>query len=394
MKNYVIPLMIVAGALFSCSPKQSSVPQGEYLIQGKLKDLPDSLLIQLFEQEGKGLVCAHVDTAISGVFTFRDTVSTPRIVQIRLSRNKGFPRASLLVWVAPGKRIGITGENKLIATWQVESNIPEQQEENRYAACVKMEEEILMNHMMAEGELVRLMREHRGDEELLKEVKVKRDSIDKLIDAVSDIMAEKTIGYMKTAPVTSLWIDKLTHYAEFLKFYKAFEEDLNVLYDRMSDQQKQTEAGKLICSYLNPATTVSIGDEMVDGDLYDLDGKLRHLSEFRGKYILLDFWSSTCGPCIASIPEVEEIITMYKEKMAVISISDDPENVWKKCVAEKKMGGHQWNELRKGNTGLSARYQVNSIPHYVLIAPDGKIQDMWSPRKGPLKEKIKENLKK
>lgn len=386
MKSCFILIIMIAVALCSCTPKQPSVPEGEYLIRGELKNIPDSLLVQLFGQEGR---CIQVDTLLNGEFTFRDTVSSPHIVKISFSRNRGFRNVSFPVWVASGKYIKITGENKLINTWQVESEIPEQQEENRYTACVRTEEGELMKHMVAEGELVYLMRYgRRGDLEFLEEAKIKRDSIDKLIDAVRNIISEKTIGYMKTAPVTSLWIDKLTHYAEFVKFYKIFEEDLNVLYNRMSEEQKQSEAGKLIYTYLNPESTAGIGDEMVDGDLYDLDGRLRHLSEFKGKFILLDFWAGNCGPCIASIPEVEEVTTMYKEKMVVISISEDPENEWKKCVAEKKMGGNQWNELRNKGTGLSQRYRANGIPHYVLIAPDGRIQDVWNPRKGPLKEKI------
>ena len=55
---------------------------------------------------------------------------------------------------------------------------------------------------------------------------------------------------------------------------------------------------------------------------------------------------------------------------------------------------NQWNELRRGRTGLAVSYQVKGIPHYVLIAPSGKIQDMWSGYgSGSLLEKVKKNLK-
>ena len=117
---------------------------------------------------------------------------------------------------------------------------------------------------------------------------------------------------------------------------------------------------------------------MVDGDLYDANDSLRHISEFKGKFILLDFWSSGCGPCVESIPEMEKVMDLYKDKMTVISISEDPKARWKEYIKTKGMGGNQWNELRKGRTGLALNYQVRGIPHYVLIAPDGKIQDVWS----------------
>mgnify|MGYP003057865721 CR=1 FL=1 len=74
----------------------------------------------------------------------------------------------------------------------------------------------------------------------------------------------------------------------------------------MSEADKATEAGQIITGYMNLPETVNVGDEMADGDLYDLDGNVRHLSEFKGKYILLDFWSQGCGPCLQSLPELEE----------------------------------------------------------------------------------------
>lgn len=54
------------------------------------------------------------------------------------------------------------------------------------------------------------------------------------------------------------------------------------------------------------------GDKMADTELFDLDGKIHHLTDFNGKYILLDFWSSGCGPCIMALPEMKEIQEQYK----------------------------------------------------------------------------------
>ena len=133
---------------------------------------------------------------------------------------------------------------------------------------------------------------------------------------------------------------------------------------------------------------------MVDATLYDIDGREHHLSEFSGRYILLDFWSTGCGPCVESIPEVEEIAAAYADRLSVVSLSIDPKEVWIKYVREKGLAGHQWNELVKGNTGLQARYNVSGIPHYVLIAPDGKVLTMWvGYGKGLLWKTIKEYIK-
>ena len=73
---------------------------------------------------------------------------------------------------------------------------------------------------------------------------------------------------------------------------------------------------------------------MADTDLYDLEGNLHHLTELKGKYILLDFWSSGCGPCIMSIPEMGEVQEKYKDRLAIVSLSSDTEKIWK--AASKK----------------------------------------------------------
>ena len=133
---------------------------------------------------------------------------------------------------------------------------------------------------------------------------------------------------------------------------------------------------------------------MADGVLYDPEGKEHHLAEFKGKYILLDFWSQGCGPCIASIPEMEEVAEMYAGRLAVVSISIDTETMWKQYLKEKGLKGIQWNELRNDGGGLKAVYGVQGIPHYVLIAPDGKVKDTWAGYgKGVIKDNLKAHIK-
>ncbi len=86
---------------------------------------------------------------------------------------------------------------------------------------------------------------------------------------------------------------------------------------------------------------------------------------------------------------------LYKDKMTVISISEDPKARWKEYIKTKGMGGNQWNELRKGRTGLALNYQVRGIPHYVLIAPDGKKFRMYGPAMAPVRflGQVEKNLK-
>lgn len=400
MKKYmIVPVLLAMVLMMMCrctSNRKTTVPAGEYLIQGELANLPDSIVIGLYENEGNIFNLVSKDTLINGKFSFRDTVSDTKKMLI-MSDDKGFPGTWLEVWIAPGEYIAIKGEDKLLKAWEVVSDIPEQAEENRFTACAMAQQKELMQHLAAEYDWQRMMFiDHAGDQEFERKGWTKIDSIRKLTTPLQKEVWKKELEYMKEAPISKVWIDKLLLYASMMKYETVmpYKEEVESLYARMPEAEKQTDAGQEITAYIYPPSVVGIGDMMVDGELYDVNDSLRHISEFKGKFILLDFWSSGCGPCVESIPEMEKIIDTYKDKMAVIGISEDPKARWKEYVKTKGIGGNQWNELRRGRTGLAVSYQVKGIPHYVLIAPDGKIQDIWSGYgSGSLLEKVKKNLK-
>lgn len=400
MKKYmIVPALLAMVLIMMCrctSNRKTIVPAGEYLIQGELANLPDSIVIGLYVNEGNIFNLVSKDTLINGKFSFRDTVSVTKKMLV-MSDDKGFPGTWLEVWVSPGEYITIKGEDKLLKTWEVVSDIPEQAEENRFTACAMAQQKELMQHLAAEYDWQRMMFiDHAGDPEFERKGWAKIDSIRKLTTPLQKEVWKKELEYMKEAPISKVWIDKLLLYASMMKYETVmpYKEEVESLYARMPEAEKQTDAGQEITAYIYPPSVAGIGDMMVDGELYDVNDSLRHISEFKGKFILLDFWSSGCGPCVESIPEMEKVIDVYKDKMTVIGISEDPKARWKEYVKTKGMDGNQWNELRRGRTGLAVSYQVKGIPHYVLIAPNGKIKDIWSGYgSGSLLEKVKKNLK-
>lgn len=392
----VLSCLLVLVMLCGCtSNRKPFISSNEYLIEGTLCNLPDSIVIGLYVNNGNMFDCVARDTLINGQFFFRDTLSVTKKMLI-MSDDKGFPGMWLNVWVAPGEYTQIKGEDKLLKTWEVVSKVPEQQEENRFIACALSQQKELMQHMAAERDLMmKMFVDHPGDQEFQRKAWAEIDSIRKITDPLQKEIWKKELEYMQDMPISKVWIDRLLLYASMMKYETVmpYKDEVISLYSRMSDDEKQTETGMEITDYVYPPTPVGVGDMMVDGDLYDAKGLLRHISEFKGKYILLDFWSSACGPCVESIPEMEKIVDTYKNKMEVISISEDPKKSWQEFIEKKDLRGNQWNELRKGRTGLAVNYQVRGIPHYVLIAPTGIIQDMWSGYgSGALMGRVKKNM--
>ena len=371
-------LLFAAVAVTACAP---AVPAGEFRIVGKIENVPDSAVIYLYETRGRILREIAVDTLIDGRFSFRDTVNIPKIVQI-WADGEGYPNWLFDVWVASGQCVKITGQDKIIGLWDISSKIPEQRVENEYRAEIAPEmREMMRLQLLLDNSFV---------------TQKQRDSLRILSRKQQGLMSAKTVRYMQTVPITDVWMNKMKECAQYLQYGIGTDSKAGMfaLYDRLSEVQRQSPKARQINAYLNPAPAVGVGDRLADGDLYDVDGKLHRLTEFLGKYILLDFWSAGCGPCVMAVPELKEIAERYKDRVAVVSISLDPEPEWKEFVTEKQLTGNQWNELVDGDTGLGMRYGVKGIPHFVLIAPDGRIRDVWQGYgKGSLQEKIAENIK-
>ncbi|UYQ95458.1 TlpA family protein disulfide reductase [Chitinophaga horti] len=105
----------------------------------------------------------------------------------------------------------------------------------------------------------------------------------------------------------------------------------------------------------------------------DADGKLQGLEKYQGKYVLVDFWASWCGPCRQAIPKVKELYTQYKAKgLEVVSVSiDDNKKAWEKAMGEEKM---PWEQLLSDNKEKTMQeFQFSGIPTLYLIDREGKI---------------------
>ena len=142
------------------------------------------------------------------------------------------------------------------------------------------------------------------------------------------------------------------------------------------------------------AALYGIGEAMIDGDLYDREGKVHHLSELEGGYILLDFYGTGCYPCRQALPELEELLEMYPGKLHVVGINREKKEDWIQYLDEVKPAGLQWNEAHAARNGLFKAYGVLPIPHYVLISPERKVVDSWTGYgEGSLKMRLRKWLK-
>ena len=381
MKRWVsFALVMVCFLLLSATskpqePKPCQVPEGEFVIYGELQNMPDSLVIELSQLDRESMHVITSDTVVAGTFVLRDTITDSKACKLFLSiKEPVLFDAYLNVWVKSGACVHITGENRLVSLWRVQSNVPEQRYETAFSLLNLLERKQQLIYMAEMGELHSRSLEAYYDQTIAE----KEDSLFRLIRLYRDSMALRELHYMKEAPVTPVWLDRYHTYASFLRWNKDFghADLIRSLYDRMSESDRATEIGQIITDYVNLPPQVNIGDQMLDGDLYDIKGRVRNLSRFKGKCILLNFWSGESPACMRSFIELEQIIKQYRS-VKVVSICMDPKQQWIDVVKRNQLIGSQWNELKTWRTGLAAAYQVAALPFYVLISPEGVVVDMW-----------------
>jgi peroxiredoxin len=111
-----------------------------------------------------------------------------------------------------------------------------------------------------------------------------------------------------------------------------------------------------------------------DFKLPDLNGNTVALSSMRGKAVLLDFWSSSCGPCVREMPMIEDVGEAHKTDLIVWGISFDQPDRDKKWLLQHE---RKLPTLSDADYAVSDLYKVPGIPSLVLIGVDGKVRNYW-----------------
>ncbi len=161
---------------------------------------------------------------------------------------------------------------------------------------------------------------------------------------------------------------------------------LEYFYNKMNAELQQSAGGKDLAKEIKKLKAGSPGAMAANFTAKELKGKNISLADFKGKYVLLDFWASWCVPCRKSMPHMKELYAAYKAKgLEIIAVADDASDhdAWKKAIEKDGTGkwynvlrGLNWDKINKGEENpddISEKFGIHSLPTKILINREGTI---------------------
>jgi peroxiredoxin len=154
-----------------------------------------------------------------------------------------------------------------------------------------------------------------------------------------------------------------------------YEKQLIDYADQLKDSFKDNPAVQRFTRAMDEAKPISIGHKAPDFTTIGLDGKTVKLSDYKGKYVLIDFWASWCAPCRQENPNMVKQYGIYKSKgLNILGISlDIDKGKWEQAINQDKLTWNHASDLKNFEGPTEKLYHINAIPSNFMIDSEGNI---------------------
>lgn len=307
--------------------------------------------------------------AVGGVFTITGTLSEPAVLRVSFSDDKQFykmvgrgyiPVKSANLWMVavPGSKLDIEGDltdKDFIAVY------PQGDKENKVFA--KLNEKMMP--LLNEGGniAVKFAVDTTLTPEQKNELENRSDMLDEQVAAVRE-------SFVKENPssIAALWL------MEDMLIRKQIE--VSALEPLMEQVDKKYHNNYFYISVKNRidgAKNAVVGAQCPTVKGEDQFGNQFDIVSLRGKYVIVDFWGTWCGACLAGMPDMKAFREKYSDVLEIVGVAKDTDvEAWKKCIQDM---GMNWPNIiiGTGEADFASKFNVQGYPTKIVLDPQGKI---------------------
>ncbi|MCX2678777.1 TlpA disulfide reductase family protein [Galbibacter sp. EGI 63066] len=350
-------IIILLTTLISCQNKSET--KG-YTINGIAKNVPDSTTVLMYLYP-KAFVVADSTVVINEKFQFEGSLKRPRLAHLRIISSKD----DRTFWL----------ENRKIDFIGKKGNFSESQ---IIGSKTQKESEILLKRKDS------IFKEMKKLEAMVTDSN--RDSLFVIYQKMESVVVDINKRFVKDYPDSYESLTQLNWSKERLG-----SDETAKVFSLLNEKLQSTEEGKSISEFITKNKDLQVGDIFIDFEQPNIDGQMIKLSEIKGKYTLIEFWASWCGPCRSFNSELVEQYELYKNKgFEILGVSlDTNKEKWKKAIEKDGLTWPNISDLKGNDNEAAMIYGVRDIPDNFLIDEKGVIIARFI-RGEKLKKKLKE----